>query len=179
MGKEVKLETAKAVEETKVQRVLGGDIETKTLDELKEAFDAVSEDYAAKTYPLSLSQSAISLLLLEILPNVEWVGQQAWDILEAQKVISELKPDVETQISTASVRSIFQFLATNKYKGVDNVMAVSDLLTVLATIIQGPIAADEQIFRDAGFEMQAAELGILPEKAMADAMAAQNAAAGH
>jgi len=159
--------------EKKVQRVLGGDIETMKLEELQKEFDKVKEVYSTKTYPLTLSQSAISLLLMEILPNVEWIGQQAWDILEAQKVIVELKPDVEAQITTASVRSMFQFLATNKYKGVDNVMAVSDLLTLLATIIQGPIQEDEQVFRDAGFELQAAELGILPEKAMADAMSAQ------
>jgi len=157
----------------KVQRVLGADIETATYEQLSETFDKVRSEFESKKYELSLSQESISLLLMDILPNVEWVGQQAWDIAEAQKTVTDLKPDKVLPVTKESVRALFQFVATNKYKGTDNVYQVSKLLTTLAEIIQNQIGVDEQVFRDAGFELQAAEMGITPERAMEDAIAAQ------
>jgi len=163
------------VAEEKVQRVLGSDIETSTFEELGEMFEAIQKDLTEKTYELSLSQSSIALLTMEILPKVEWVGQQAWDIAESQKLVSELKPDVVAKVSKESIRALFQFVATNKYVGVDQVSQVSELLTSLAEIIQHQIGQDEQVLRDAGFELQAAEMGITPEVAMQEAMAAEKA----
>jgi len=175
MTKVKKLKPENQTVSNKVERVLGGDIETTTYAELSERFDLVKEEYSNKTYGISLSQESIALLITEILPNVEWVGQQAWDILEAQRVISDLKPNKVSYISRESVRAIFQFLATNKYKGVDHVLQVSVLLTTLAELIQKQIAKDEQTIRDAGFELQAAEMGITPEAAVSAAMQAENA----
>lgn len=165
------------VEKSKVQRVLGGDIETMTLEELSEVFDKLREELDKKTYGISLTQDSIALLLTEILPNVEWVGQQAWDILEAQKVVSELKPDTVYQASKESIRSLFQIVISHKYKGVNNVMQVTSLLTTIAELIQTQIEKDQQVLRDGGFELQAAEMGITPETAMQQAMDAENAAA--
>ena len=159
----------------KVQRVLGGDIESSTFEELGETFEAIQKEYSEKTYELSLTQGSIALLTMEILPKVEWVGQQAWDISAAQKLVSELKPDVAANVTKESIRALFQFVATNKYVGVDQVSQVSDLLTSLAEIIQNQIGKDEQTLRDAGFELQAAEMGITPEVAMQEAIAAKNA----
>ena len=45
----------------------------------------------------------------------------------------------------------------------------------LILIIQNQIGKDEQTLRDAGFELQAAEMGITPETAMQEAMAAEQA----
>lgn len=159
----------------KVQRVLGGDIESSTFEELGETFEAIQKEYSEKTYELSLTQGSIALLTMEILPKVEWVGQQAWDISAAQKLVSELKPGVAANVTKESIRALFQFVATNKYVGVDQVSQVSDLLTSLAEIIQNQIGKDEQTLRDAGFELQAAEMGITPETAMQEAIAAKNA----
>ena len=161
------------VEENKVERVLGGDIETNTYEELDAKFQEVQKTLSEKKYSISLSQESISLLLLEILPNVKWVGQQAWDIKEAQKVIVDLKPDVVSQVPKEALRAMFQFVATNEFSGVDHVSQVASLLTVLAEVIHQQIGADEQLLRDAGFELQAAEMGITPEAAVQQAMAAQ------
>lgn len=166
----------------KVERVLGADIESKEFEgkELKEIYEILSERFDAlqkeveeKEYDVTFSQSQIGFLLTEILPNVEWKGQQAWDIMEAQKVITELKPDTAKSIAKPSIRAIFQFVATQTYVGVDNVAKVSDMLTTFASIIQGEIGADEQRLRDGGFELQAAEQGITPEAAMQQAMLAK------
>jgi hypothetical protein len=159
----------------KVERVLGADIETATYVELAETFDKIKTEHESKTYEISLSQGSIALLTMEILPKVEWVGQQAWDIAESQKLVSELKPDVVTNVGKEGIRALFQFVATNKYVGVDQVSQVSELLTSLAEVIQNQIGKDEQTFRDAGFELQAAEMGITPETAMQEAMAAEQA----
>jgi len=173
MGKVKTLEAP--VAEEKVQRVLGADIETSTFEKLGETFEAIQKEYDEKTYELSLSQGSIALLTMEILPKVEWVGQQAWDISAAQKLVSELKPESVANVTKESIRALFQFVATNKYVGVDQVSQVSDLLTSLAEIIQNQIGKDEQTLRDAGFELQAAEMGITPETAMQEAMAAEQA----
>jgi hypothetical protein len=173
MGKVKTLEAP--VAEEKVQRVLGSDIESSTFEELGKSFEAIQKEYSEKTYELSLSQGSIALLTMEILPKVEWVGQQAWDISAAQKLVSELKPEVIANVAKESIRALFQFVATNKYVGVDQVSQVSDLLTSLAEIIQNQIGKDEQLLRDAGFELQAAEMGITPEVAMQEAMAAEKA----
>jgi|SaaInlV_125m_DNA_1040241.scaffolds.fasta_scaffold00029_13 hypothetical protein len=171
MGKVKTLETS--VAEEKVQRVLGSDIESSTFEELGKSFEAIQKEYSEKTYELSLSQGSIALLTMEILPKVEWVGQQAWDISAAQKLVSELKPESIANVTKESIRALFQFVATNKYVGVDQVSQVSELLTSLAEIIQNQIGKDEQTLRDAGFELQAAEMGITPEVAMQEAMAAK------
>jgi hypothetical protein len=168
MGKLVQMETPEQVE-----RVLGADIESATFEELSEKFDELQKELDEKTYSFSLSQDSIALLLQEILPNVEWIGQQAWDISEAQKLVTELKPDEVKESSKESIRALFQFVASNKYKGTDNVHTVKTLLTTLAEVIQQQIGKDEQILRDAGFELQAAEQGILPETAMQNVMKAK------
>ena len=128
----------------KVERVLGADIETATYEELSEKFEAVQKEFEAKTYGVSFTQDSIALLTMEILPKVEWVGQQAWDIAESQKLVSELKPDVVINVKKEAIRALFQFVATNKYVGVDHVYQVSQLLTTLAEIIQNQIGKDEQ-----------------------------------
>lgn len=166
------------VEENKVQRVLGGDIETMSYEELSEKFEELKETISKKTYKVALSQESISLLLMEILPKVEWVGQQAWDIMETQKMIAELKPDEVAEVPKESIRAMFQFVASNKYVGVDHVSQVASLLATLAEVIQTQIAVDEQLLRDGGFELQAAEMEITPETAAQQAYEAQNASAG-
>lgn len=158
----------------KIERVLGSDIESSTYEELAEKFDEVKETLENKKYPISLSQESIMLLTTVLLPKVEWVGQQAWDIMETQKLITTLRPDKVSEVSKESIRAMFQLVATNKYIGVDYVSQVSELLTSLAEIIQKEIGIDEQILRDAGFELQAAEMGITPETAVTEAMKAQN-----
>tara|TARA_R110000737_G_scaffold210872_1_gene228460 strand:- start:3979 stop:4560 length:582 start_codon:yes stop_codon:yes gene_type:complete len=171
----------------KVTRVLGGDIESKEFEGkdhkeiyeiLSERFDKLQKELDIKSYDVTFTQEQIAFLIQDILPKVEWVGQQAWDISEAQKVIVEFKPGVAKSVGKPSIRAIFQFVATQKYVGVDNVSKVSDLLTTFATIIQQHIGKDEQTLRDAGFELQAAEVGITPENAMQQAMLAENAAEG-
>ena len=173
MGKVKTLE--KPVNQKKVERVLGGDIETTTFEELGKKFEAVQKEFDEKTYGISFTQDSIALLTMEILPKVEWTGQQAWDIAETQKLVSELKPGVVINAKKESIRALFQFVATNKYVGVDHVYQVSQLLTTLAEVIQNQIGKDEQVLRDAGFELQAAEMGITPETAMQEAIAAKTA----
>tara|TARA_R110000796_G_scaffold159388_6_gene276225 strand:- start:1900 stop:2442 length:543 start_codon:yes stop_codon:yes gene_type:complete len=168
MAKEVKMQPE--VVEEKVQRVLGADIESATYVELSERFDAFVKELEEKTYGLSVTQESIALLTMKLLPSIEWKGQQAWDIIAVQKVIVDLKPNVVAQVSREAVRSLFQVVATNQYTGVDDVNQVSVLLTSLAEVIQEQIAVDENTLRDAGFELAAAEQGILPETAMQDAM---------
>tara|TARA_Y100001937_G_C7126638_1_gene335242 strand:+ start:1423 stop:1956 length:534 start_codon:yes stop_codon:yes gene_type:complete len=173
MGKVKTLETP--VNEKKVERVLGGDIETSTFEELGKKFEKIQKEFDDKTYGISFTQDSIALLTMEILPKVEWTGQQAWDVAETQKLVSELKPDVVINTKKESIRALFQFVATNKYVGVDHVYQVSQLLTTLAEVIQNQIGKDEQVLRDAGFELQAAEMGITPETAMQEAIAAKTA----
>ncbi len=159
----------------KIKRALGADIETATLEELQISFDELKDDIESKTYGVSLPQESIKFLIFEMLPNIEWVGQQAWDISEMQKSIVENEtPGVENQWSKASIRATFQFLANNKFTGVDNVKVIQDTLTIFAEVIQNQVNKDEQVLRDAGFELQAAEQGIMPETHLKHVMAAQN-----
>ena len=162
--------------EGKIERALGADIETATLEELQESFDKLKEEIESKTYGVTLPQESIKFLIFEMLPNIEWVGQQAWDIAEMQKAIVDNEtPDVENQWAVPSIRATFQFLANNKFTGVDNVKVIQDTLTIFAEVIQNQINRDEQIMRDAGFELQAAEQGILPETHLRAVMQAQSA----
>ena len=180
MGKVKSIAKEKTI--AKVERILGADIESKEFigkdrqeiyAEMSSRFDAFSKGIEEKLYEVTVSKEQLDFLVLEILPNVEWVGQQAWDIKESRNVIVSLLPYEAKLVKRESIRAIFQFLATQKYTGTDKVDAVSDLLELFATVIQTKIASDEQLMRDAGLELQAVELGITPEQAVSDAMSSE------
>jgi hypothetical protein len=165
------------VEPQKVERVLGADIETATLEELNAKFDEVQKELEEKKYDVTLSSDCLDLINIKILPKVEWVGQQAWDMSESVKIISELKADTTSACTQASIRALFQFVVGHKFVGTEDINEVKDILIGLGTIIQQEIEVDLQLLRDAGFELQAAEQGITPEVAITAAMQAENASA--
>ena len=161
----------KDLSQAKVARVLGGDIEDTEFEVLGKRFEELSAELSTKEYQIELSQDEIKFLTMDLLPSVKWQGQQAWDIAESQKVIAEAKPGVNG-LTKVVVRSTFQMIATHTFEGVDNVFVVKELLSKIATVIQKEVAKDDQTLQDAGFELQAAEQGILPETAMANALQA-------
>jgi hypothetical protein len=161
----VPMQPMQPVQTEQPKRILGGDILTWDYEQLADAFDELRKKLSKKKYPVKVSQETIAFLHDEIIQNVVWTGQQAWDIKEAVELIGELVPDKTVKASKESIRSLFQIIINHKYTGVKYMHIVAETCNKLVTAIQ-LMNQDDQDLRDAGFELQAAEQGITPESAM-------------
>jgi hypothetical protein len=149
----------------KVERVLGGDITTTSFEELQSKFDKLNKEISEKKYGLKLEKEQIEYLTLVFLPNLEWENRGAFDVYEMVEMVSSLDSNMEVACTRESVRALFHFVLVSKSKGVDYLHIVKNTLVALSEVVQ-QINNDDQLLQDAGFELHAAEQGIVPEAAV-------------
>lgn len=146
----------------KLGRVLGGDIETNTYEELGEAFQKLMDEQKEKKYGVKLSTDAIQWITLNFLPTLKWRGQNVYDIVALNEGINSLVANETVMLTREEIKSIFHFIANGEYEGANEVYIIKEVLTDLSNVVR-EIGEDEQLVRDAGFELQAAEQGVTPE----------------
>lgn len=145
------------------QRVLGGDITNNTLEQLGEAFDKFVADMNEKKYPVNLNSDEIDWINMNFLQTVKWKGQNVFDIVALTEGVTCLISDTDVLMEREKVKAVFHFVANGEYQGVSELHIIKEVLTKLSKTIQ-LIGVDEQEMRDASFEYQAAEQGIVPEQ---------------
>ena len=145
-----------------VERVLGGDISTTTLNKLESKFETLTAEMADKKYGLELDKEQIEYLTMVFLPNLECENRGAFDISEMLEMINSLISDTKVACSKESIRALFHFLLHTKTTGIDHVYVIKNTLIRLSEVVT-EINNDDQLLRDAAFELQAAQQGITPE----------------
>ena len=144
-------------------RVLGGDITNTSLEELGKAFDKFVSELNEKKYPVNLNSDEIEWINMNFIQSLKWKGQNVFDIVALTEGVSSLISDTDVNLEREKIKAIFHFIANGEYEGVSEIHIIKDVLTKLSKTVQ-LIGTDEQELRDASFEYQAAEQGIVPEQ---------------
>lgn len=161
----MKIVTEEKVEQqnTKIiPRVLGGDITNTSFEELEKTFDEFMKNKQETKYPVKLTSDEIGWITMNFIPTLEWKGQNVYDIIAFNEGVNAMISDTEVQLEKEKVKAVFHFIANGTFKGANELYIIRDVLSNLGKVIQ-MIHKDEQDIRDAGFELNAAEQGILPE----------------
>jgi len=160
------------------ERVLGGDINDTPIETLGAKFEELSKTLAEKKYGVKMSTDGIAYLTLELLPKFSWDNRGAFDIIEMIELVNRLDSETEVPASKEAIRALFHFVLAGKSVGVDHVHTIKNVLLALSEVV-AVTNADDQMLQDAGFELQAAEQGITPEKAVEGMQESQVATEGN
>jgi hypothetical protein len=146
----------------KRERVLGGDIETTTLEVLRQNFDSKVKELEEKNYGVTMKSDEIEWINLKLISTIKWKGQNVFDIIALSEIVNDLVVDIEVMQPKEKIKALFHFIANYEFTGITEIFVIKSILTNLSKVL-GEVGKDEQDLRDAAFELQAAEQGILPE----------------
>lgn len=147
----------------KVVSVLGGDITNKSFDELEEAFDAVNTPLMVKLYSVELSKTQVSFLFENFLQKVEYTGKQSFDVYAINETLANIGESRKITAKKEIIVALFNYLLNYKMVGTNQLILFKNLIVAFSdTILK--INEDNKTQQLAGFELEAARLGITVEK---------------
>ena len=143
--------------------VLGGTHIDTDIKVLAERFDKIAKDITDKEYLIGFTTDQLTFIDSYIVPGIEWIGAQVFDILEIKNLISNESGVEKVGSKEPAIRAFLHALLQSKQKGLYNALTFKEILIKISETIN-IINTEQQTLRDAGSEFLAAEQGIFVEE---------------